>query len=109
MLQHVSAFLYGSHQVVLQTYKKGTCFSGRGLPFTENEYRISIIWLLRVFQIRGLIIIIKNELEIIKLACTAEILFYACKCHLLFETPCIVDGGVSAFKYVDGSGNYLRN
>jgi hypothetical protein len=92
---------YGVHQVVLQTYKKGKCFSGRGLPFTDNEYRISIILLLRVFQISGLIIVIKYGLEIIKSTCAAEIRFYACKCHLFFETLCVVDRGGSAFIHVD--------
>jgi hypothetical protein len=70
-------------------------------PFIDNEYRISITSLLRVFQNCGLIIIIKYGLELIKSACPAAIIFCACKCHLLFETPCVVDRGGSAFKYVD--------
>jgi hypothetical protein len=101
LLQHVSSFLYGDHRVVLKTYKKETRFSGSCLPFTDNEYRISITSLLRALQNCGLIIILKYGLEIKKSACAAAILFYACKCHLLFETPCIVDRGGCAFEYVD--------
>ena len=102
LLRHVSVFLYGDHQVVLQTYKKGTCFSGSDLFFTVNEYRISITSLLRVFQNCGLIIIIiKYGLEIIKSACAAAILLgmlvnaICCSKH-----PVLLTGG-SAFKYVD--------
>jgi len=98
LLQYVSAFLYGDQHLVLQTYKKGKCFSGSGLLFTDNEYRISIICLLRVFQINDLIIILKYRLEIIKSACAAQIHFHACKCYLFFETPCVVDRGGPAFK-----------
>jgi hypothetical protein len=78
----------------------GMCFSGSGLLYTHNENRISITSLLRVFQNCGLIIIIKYGLEIIKSACVAAILLYACKCHLFFETPCVVGTGGSAFKHV---------
>jgi hypothetical protein len=107
LLQHVPAFFYGDHQVVLQTYKTGTRFSGRCLPLTGNGYRISITSLLRIFQNCGLIIVIKYGLEIIKSACAATIPFYACKCHLLFETPCVVDRGGSAFKYVDAQWKWF--
>jgi hypothetical protein len=95
------AFLYSDQHVVLQTYKKDKCFSGSGLLFTDNEYRILIICLLRVFQSNGLIIVTKYVLEIIKSACAAQTHFYAYKYHLFFKTPCVVDRGGSAFKYVD--------
>ena len=42
LLQHVSAALYGRHQVVLQTHKKEVCFLGRGLPFTNSEYSMLV-------------------------------------------------------------------
>ena len=48
LVQHVSAALCGLHQVVLQTDKK-VFFLGKGLPNTNSEYRILVIWLL--FQI----------------------------------------------------------